>query len=331
MLEVKNLLHRHLFRCDDRWGTETALLELVVLPKNLETVMNSQRSAVKAVAILIPGLVLAGFVPVSMALPVSLGAAGPGNWSVLEIGTGKIDMSNPAGFVEGNVGVYAGGKLHSSGPDIIGDLYLGTGSTAQFSGSANVTGSTFQNAAAQTLLNQARADALAAAAAAKSLIGSSVADITGSQTLSPGVYYLDKIDLGNNEVLTLNGSASDSFVFNIDKDFKLNSADIVLTGGLIEANVLFNYYGEHDVAFSGGGNAAELHGILLSSGRKVHLSPGLVVGEIISDMDISIVSGAQVQGAPPPTSLPDSASTLLLSCISIGILFGCAQGKRFVS
>ena len=217
------------------------------------------------------------------ALPVNLGAAGPGNWTVLEIGTGQIDLSNPAGFVDGNIGVYAGGKLQSSGPDIMGNLYLGTGSTAQFSGGANVTGSTFQNASSQTLLNQARTDALAAAAAAKVLSGSSIASITGNLTLTPGVYYLPKIDLGNNETLMLSGGIGDSFVFNISDDFKLNMSDIMLTGGLLEQNVLFNYYGTHDVAFSGGGNGSELHGILLAIGLKVNLAPGLVIGEIISD------------------------------------------------
>jgi hypothetical protein len=123
---------------------------------------------------------------VEAAAPFNLGTAGPGDWSVLEIGTGKIDLSNPAGFLDGNIGVHAGGKIQSSGPDIIGDLYLGSGSTAQFSGSANVTGTTFQNAASESFLNQARADALAAAAAARLLPGSSIADITGNLTLNAG-------------------------------------------------------------------------------------------------------------------------------------------------
>jgi hypothetical protein len=246
------------------------------------------------------------------ALPVNLGAAGPNNWTVLEIGTGTVDMSNPDGLVAGNVGIYAGGKLQSSGPDINGNLYLGTGSTATFSGNANVNGSTFQNAASQSLLNLARADAIAAANAAKLLPGASIANITGTMTLSPGVYFLSAINLGNNEVLTLNGSVSDSFVFNISDDFKLNDSDILLSGGLSEANVLFNYYGSHDVSFSGGGNASELHGIILSMGQKVALSPGLVVGEIISDSNISIVSGAEVDGIP---HVPETTSTLVLGAL----------------
>ena len=260
------------------------------------------------------------------ALPVNLGSAGSGNWTVLQIGTGKIDMSNPAGLAAGNIGVYAGGKLQSSGPDVIGNLSLGTGSTATFSGGANVTGSTFQNAAAHTLLNQARSDAIAAAGAAKLLSGTTIAaGITSDQTLSPGVYFLPKIDLNSGETLTLSGSVLDSFVFNISDDFKLNGSDIVLTGGLLEENVLFNYYGTHDVSFSGGGNSSELHGIILSLGNKVSLSPGLVVGEIISDMDISIVSGAQVNSPPP--SVPETSSTLLLSCIGLVLLalFGAAR------
>jgi choice-of-anchor A domain-containing protein len=165
------------------------------------------------------------------------------------------------------------------------------------------------------LLAQARTDALAAAAAAKLLSGSSIADITANQALGPGVYFLAKIDL-NSETLMLSGGPADSFVFNISDDFKLNSSDILLTGGVLPQNVLFNYFGTHDVLFSGGGNASELHGIILAPDRKVTLSPGLVIGEIISGDDISIVSGARVQGL----TVPESTSTLLLSFISFGLL-----------
>jgi len=54
------------------------------------------------------------------------------------------------------------------------------------------------------------------------------------------------------------------------------------------------------VAFSGGGGGtgcckAIVDGTLLAPNRKIALSPGLVNGQVISGLDISIVSGSSVR------------------------------------
>jgi hypothetical protein len=288
----------------------------------------------------------------SMALPVDLGTAGPDNWSVLEVGNGavveQVDLSNPQGGISGNVGIQQNGKIQGSGPPITGDLYLGDSASAQFSGTyvnnAPVTGVVHLGSNAtvspnsysfttvsdspQTLLSQARTDAINASAAAHALTPTSALTQINlshtTMTLAPGVYNLTGFQL-DHTTLTLSGAGS--FVFNISSVFTLSSGKVLLAGGATEQNVLFNYTGTSNVAFSGGGNDSELHGIILALNAPIQLSPGLVVGEVISGQNISIVSGAIVEGVPGGGGggeggrpVPDEASTLVLMSLGLGAL-----------
>jgi choice-of-anchor A domain-containing protein len=250
---------------------------------------------------------------------VNLGAAGPQNFAVLEIGVGDvigINAGGPVNGVTGNVGVNQNGQLALTGGTFVtGNAILGTGATVALSGGSTV-GGTVSN---QALLTQARNDALAAASAAASLSASGggigITSINSSMNLTPGVYNLSSLNLGNNQTLQL--AAGGSYVFNISNGLALHGPDgIFLASGLSEADVLFNIIGTTAVAFSGGGNTAILHGIILAPNANINVSPGLVDGEIISGQNIQIVSGSDVVG----TKVPDSASTLLLGGISAACL-----------
>src|ERR1700756_771984 len=98
--------------------------------------------------LLISAVVFLAFGLTAKADPVNLGAAS--RFAVLYIGsnTGNtVQMSNPQGNVNGNVGLLHG-NLDTSGPDIFGNVYFaGTGTVSQPN---RVKGQIIQNSALVT-------------------------------------------------------------------------------------------------------------------------------------------------------------------------------------
>jgi hypothetical protein len=318
-----------------------------------EVGMNKNREGLSLIAV-IAVLVFFAVPSDCTALPVDLGSAGPGHWTVLEIGPGTVTSqsqsvspkkhkrqgasSTAQGGVSGNVGIGQNGRLTTGGSQFNGDLYLGDNSSAQFSGTymnnrpvsgkvhlgkgATVSSSylfTSISDGPQRMLDQARIDAAAASAAAGRLSPTSSLDQISLKkktlTLDAGVYNLTNLQL-KRSTLTLSGSGS--FVFNISSSFALKSAQVLLAAGATEANVLFNYTGTSDVSLGGRRGGSVLHGILLALNSRVNLAPGLVVGEIISGGDISISAGAIIQNiAPRVVAVPEATSTFILSLIAL--------------
>jgi len=265
---------------------------------------------------------------------VTLGSAGPNNYALLSLGgqgssIDAITQTNVAianeSTITGNVGIAATGDIATSGNAFItGTLFLNLGGTWNQSGTSNAAAFS-QSAATDAQLNQAVQDALTASSQAAALASTqpSITSIAlaanGTQTITgtgQEVINLTSFSLGNNSVLTLDAPAGASFIFNISGNFTMQGK-VMLIGGISPADVLWNVTGTGNaVAFSGGGNSAQLSGILLAPFRDIQLSPGLVIGEVIGGGNtISLSGGADINAVPEPSTI---ALLILASLLVLG-------------
>jgi hypothetical protein len=218
----------------------------------------------------------------ALALPVSLGVAG--NYVVLEIGNGNVSVANAsnAGSINGNVGV-GGGNFSDSGTPITGNVVTDSAATLNPNVAANVSGIITQNSATLSAAALA-ADNASTTAAGLTPTGTSTLITNGSITLNGGTYALSGgvYDLTN---LVLNGAildltAGETYVFNISGSLSLNQSEILDSTG---ADVLFNITGTQGVQLAGGLNdESVLDGTVLAPDASISVTPGMVVGEIIS-------------------------------------------------
>ena len=270
---------------------------------------------------------------------VDLGAAGPSNFAVLEIGNGNVSIANAsdAGGITGNVGIGSGGSISDSGTPIQGNVvtYDSTAGNPPLNPNvaANVSGSISQNSASMAAAISAVNAAVVSASALSSSgggMGYSSINLGNNVTLNlnPGVYNLSQFALANGDVVNL--AAGGSYVFNIDGTLKLNSAEILAAAGLSDANILFNIIGSQAVQFSGGLNQESvLDGVIMAPDANVQVTPGVVNGEIISGENISIASGASVNNnaTPVPEATTVLSGLVLLLPLGAGPLLRLARNR----
>lgn len=171
-----------------------------------------------------------------------------------------------------------------------------------------------------TVVNQALLDQIAADLTAKSSFYaglSSTISFSGkledtslfTATQAQNVINIDSMKLQGGETLTLDGGGLDSqFIINISGDMKLESAQIVLTGGLTFDEVLFNVAGS--IGSSGGGNSSIFRGTFLATSDKMAFSPGLIEGSLFGG-EITLTSSSDLV-TPKPSVVPLPASGALL-------------------
>jgi hypothetical protein len=232
--------------------------------------------------------------------------------SVFELGAHSVSITGPPGGIIGNISIAANGKLSLTGSEYVtGTIFLGPGATFSDSSSGGV-GAVVQNVDLSAAIAAAYAAnvnnaALSCSQSFMTLDGKSITTITGNHGVN--VICVKDISLSGKQIL-LTGPADAKFVFNITGKLVLTGGGlgpqirVDTSAGIPPSAVLYNLIGAgQDVAFSGGGGgvsccAAIVDGTILAPYRKIALSPGLVNGEIISGLDISIVSGSSVKCPP---------------------------------
>jgi hypothetical protein len=264
--------------------------------------------------------------------PTGLATEGPGFALLGGPDATDIHLNGP-GTTIGNVGISAGKlSLDSSNPvGIQGNVFLGTGATID-SGTKEVSGTAFTGQT--SLLTTAFNSAVSASSAFAGLTGTSIGSITGTRTISsaPGSNVLNVLDistinLGQDEVLTLSGNASDQFILNLSGGLTLNAGKILLSGGLTPQDVVINLESGSSVSTSHGLNdESVITGILLGTNpnNSLQFSPGLVVGEVITDAThVQFASGASVVSPVPETS-----SLGLVAAVGIAVFGRCVVRRR---
>jgi choice-of-anchor A domain-containing protein len=260
------------------------------------------------------------------------------DFSILGLpGATDIHLNGP-GTTIGNVGISAGTlSLDSSNPfAILGDLFLASGATV--TNPPQVSGTVFTGQDA--LLTQADSRADAAIAAFSSLAttsaGMGITMINSSETISsaPGsdvlnVLNITGINLGGDQVLTLNGNASDQFVINVSGDIHLDTGKIELSGGLTDADVAINVIGSGTVSTSHGLNDESLiSGILLAPDASLAFSPGMIDGEVIAGSNhVQFASGANVVG--PPVAEPAPLGLMAVGATALAGTFIIRNRRTF--
>ena len=236
-----------------------------------------------------------------------LGTAGPGNWGILETGSGStVSMTNGTGITvnsgasasQANLGITSGSKLNQSGTVVVQGTYY------KFSTNADSTTSGFT---AVRGVNTTSTGTITTAAMQASAASSNLAGLTPNQTLGtiststtisatvPGrnVINVTGITLGNGTTLTLSGSATQSFVINVTGTSNVTFDNISLTGGLTAANLIFNVLHGDTVTDNSPGR---VNGIIMDIGGSVSLtSNDTLNGEIISGNNISLSNNSDVE------------------------------------
>jgi len=284
-----------------------------------------------------------------------LGTAGPGNWGVLETGTGQVifgggSASSPSGISvnpgasanQANLGINAGSLVSSATTVINGTYYKHTGSPSDSISGTTIVGGTVQNSTGDSKINQAVTDATSASSNLARLpstqtppnLNNPSSNVTINGGVGRNVINVPVISLNNGITLTLSGPASASFVVNVtgSAGMTLNSASILLSGGLTAANVIFSVT-TTGANVSTSGSGVVINGIVMDLNGNENLNGATVVGEVISGGQIVLGGGGDVEVVPTVPE-PSAAAYFTLgppSLIAVLLLQNRSSRRKRIS
>jgi choice-of-anchor A domain-containing protein len=259
--------------------------------------------------------------PAAHAAFVDLGEAS--GYAAFILPGGSINMTiNGGAAVDGDVAASAGTHIDlgatakvgtTAGTDqkVDGKIYLDTISDPQNPATVKLDGQD-PNSVVSRNLTQAVHDAIAAnqfaAGLAPTQTFSNGLDIKSQFTITGNgglnVISLSDITLHSDGLLTLQGSASDYFVFNITGTYtQSGKSSVQLSGGLTASNVLWNFIGSGNGANIGTGMNGVAYGTFLAPDRDFSITDTILYGSIITQGHLAIGSQALVVAVPEVTAM----------------------------
>ena len=210
----------------------------------------------------------------------------------------------------------------ASGAQVRGDACangsVSLGSNASVSGDTGNTGNCAD-------LTELTASIQAANALAASWSGVRLNDVFSSQILAAQnsqIFEIDDLNLETGEFLTISGDIDDTVVVNVAGDASIGSgAGIVLDGGILGENVLFNFLDTQAVSnFEFGG--AELSGSFLANNRSFQLGDGAILKDVRFYNNASMQANVQVVNNPPIVTVAEPKTFWLFLYALIALTMG---------
>jgi hypothetical protein len=254
------------------------------------------------------------------ATEVDLGQAA--NYAILGLNGATINLSSGPLRVNNNVGIGNNGALNfSGGGQINGAVNYSSSATL------NTGGNTISGGTHQINFSAPQNDALALASAAAALSPTqSFSSITSAKTITGSggtnvISIAQDIHLSGGN-LTLSGGPNDKFIFNIAGTMELSGdTNILLSGGVNPANVLFNFLGSGSQVQTSGNS--DTVGIFLAPSRVFNINGGTHQSEFISGMSLSFQSNPVI--IPGPEMVPNS---VIVGSVGLIIFAAARRAKR---
>ena len=258
-----------------------------------------------------------------------------GNYAVFELGGNGVAIAGST--INGDVAVGSGATFSlDSASTINGTVYndpSNSGSSTDPNPNIINTGTITGGINSSTSLSQAVTDAPSTVTIVGGMTpaqsfnglysGTTVSGTAGLNVISVsnGLYLSGA---GNN--LTISGSASDQFVFNVSGGLALgDSASIVLTGGVTANNVLFVVNGATNIS------QTTASGTFLDLNNEVSLVGGTLNGAVLSANAISIqgtiINGTGNEFGDGPVTAPEMNTMAMASYVCL-LLLGKAGWDR---
>ena len=252
--------------------------------------------------------------PITPAQQAGLDLGVAGNYAFVDLGASTLGWNS--GPIDGDVLLGMGVHAQLSGGN---DGGLTSGHVVYHDPTAVISGN-LQNPITMTAVANSVSQSVATAAQNVSNYASSLTatqtfgTISGTTTINGngGLNVIDATNI-NNDTLTLNGSANDYFVFNITNAVQTNRP-MILTGGVLPGNILFNLTGTGTVFQTSGGDVS--YGTYLAvNGGRFQFSNLNLTGRLIDlGGDVQFVSGSKI-----PVGVPEPSVIGLMLCGAIGL------------